>query len=140
MAITTLEAAILKVVDIVKAVDGVKAAPDYLPDSVYQYPMAICRPGAGTWEYGPGYGNKLGLHTIIVELMVPYKDMARDIQKLCDFLDTIPNAIMADPTLGATVNTFGTIRTDGIVAMIYNGMDMLAIRWYIDGVKLITAY
>jgi hypothetical protein len=135
----TLDGAIRSVQSILGGISGIRSAPDYPPDSVNQGLTIITRPGPGNWQYrAVAPLDKRGQHTIIIELMTPHRDMARDIQALCGYLDIIPDALMQDVTLRGAADQIGDIRTDGLVRLEYNGIDMLAIRWHLENVYLVT--
>src|SRR5512139_3347037 len=128
----TLQAAIAKIQDIAGAVSGIRAAPEYLPETINIYPFLVCYAGSGSYEYAPA-GVMKGLHNIILELHIARKDLPRDTEKAMPYADSIPLAIFHDPTLGGTVSTFGRISyTFG--GMQYGDQMTLGFRFTLEGV------
>ena len=131
-----LQDAIEKVQNLAGAVSGIRAAPDYLPESLNIFPFLVCYAGTGSFEYSPA-GVMKGLHNIILELHVARHDLPRDTKSAMQYSDSIPKAIMADPTLGGTVSTIGRI-TYTFGGMQYGDQMTLGFRFTLEGVKLQT--
>lgn len=118
------------------AVDGIRAAPDYIPESLNIFPFLVCYAGTGSFEISPT-GVMKGLHSIILELHVARRDLSRDVKNAMQYSDSIPLALMHDPTIGGTVSTFGRISyTFG--GMQYGDQLTLGFRFTIENVKLQT--
>lgn len=131
-----LQDAIAKVQDIAGAVSGIRAHPEYLPESINKFPFLVCYAGSGSFEIGPS-GVMKGLHNIILELHVSRQNLPQDAKNVMQYSDSIPLALMADPTLGATVSTIGRISyTFG--GMQYADQLTLGFRFTLEGVKLQT--
>jgi hypothetical protein len=131
-----LQDAIAKIQSLVGAVSGIRAAPEYLPESINIFPYAVCYAGSGSYDFAPA-GVMKGLHNIILEIHVARKDLPRDTEKVMDYADSIPLAIMHDPTLSATVSTIGRISyTFG--GMQYGDQLTLGFRFTLENVKLQT--
>jgi len=131
-----LQDAIAKVQELAGAVSGIRAAPEYLPESINIFPFLVCYAGSGSFEIAPA-GVMKGLHNIILELHVARQDLPRDTKNVMQYSDSIPQAIMADPTLGGTVSTIGSISyTFG--GMQYGTQQTLGFRFTIQSVKLQT--
>ena len=130
----TIEAAIGAIQAIVGAVSGIKGAPDYPPESLGVYPMAVCYPGDGDVEIKVA-GEMQGLHNIVLEVHAARKNLKTDVDALIGFGDTIPAALLADTTLDGAVDTFGgmSYRFGG---MSYNGMDTIGWRFTLRNVKI----
>jgi hypothetical protein len=99
-----LLAAILAVQDIIGAIPGIRNAPDYPPDALNAFPFAVCYVSSGTWQFGPADDRK-GLHTITLQVHWARKDLARDVAKAMVLAETIPDALLRNPTLAGTVDT-----------------------------------
>jgi hypothetical protein len=93
---------------LLRAVSGIRVVPDDPPDSMNIYPFAVVYPGSGTWDQGVP-GERLGLCSLIVELHVARRDLPTAVQHALTFADTVPDALMADPTLTGSVSTYGVI-------------------------------
>ena len=132
-----LQAAIDDVQNTVAGLTGIRAAPHEPPESLNVYPFCVAYAGSGSWEYGP-MGDKKGIQNIVLELHVARKDLARDIAAAMAYCESIPNAIMADPTLGGTVNTISGPIVYTFGALSWAGTDTLGFRWTIP-VKLQSA-
>ena len=104
MALTGLIAAIADVQGTVGALTGIREGPTYPGDKLPPLPSSFCFASSGEWKQQPA-GYRTGLHTITLQIHWDRKDLARDVTKAMGFCETIPNAIMADPTLGSTVST-----------------------------------
>jgi hypothetical protein len=118
-------------------VSGIRAAPEYPTEDINIFPFAMAYSGGGTWEFGAGGGMK-GLHTIVLEVHVARKDLPRDTKVLMVFSDSVPRALLSDPTLGGHISTFGMIRyTFGQLG--WAGTQTLGFRFYIENVKMEAA-
>ena len=124
----SLAGAIVYLQTTVGAVDGIRAAPAYPPDSMSVYPFAVCYPGSGVWERMSDW--KKGLHTVNLEVHWARKDQYRDVEKAAAFAESIPNDILADPTLGGNCNTV-TACSYSFGAMQYGGVDTIGYRYSI---------
>lgn len=131
-----LQDAIAKVQEIAGAVDGIRAAPEYVPEEINVFPFLVCYAGNGSYDFAPA-GVMKGLHNIILELHVARKDLPRDVEKAMKYADNIPLAIMDDPTLGGTVSTIGVITyTFGMLG--YGTTETIGFRFMIQNVKVQT--
>ncbi len=100
-----LQEAINGIQDAVGALDGVRKAPDYPPEQLNQFPFAVCWAAEGTFEYSTP-GVRKGLHVIELALHVARNgDLPREVALAMPYIETVPDALMADPTLGGTVAT-----------------------------------
>jgi hypothetical protein len=132
----TLQDAIAYVQTLVGGVSGIRAAPEYPTEDINIFPFAMAYSGGGTWEISAGRAK--GLHTIVIEIHVARQDLPRDTHALMAFSDSIPQALLSDPTLGGNIATFGTIRyTFGQLG--WAGIQTLGFRFYIDNVKMEAA-
>lgn len=99
-----LQAAIAAIQAVMRGMTGIRYAPDYPLDAINVYPYAVCFAGSGEWRQEPALWKK-GLHTITLQVHWARKDLPRDVGKAMLFAESIPNAIMKDPTLAGTVDT-----------------------------------
>jgi len=99
----TLQDAIEAIQTHALALSGMKEAPSYAPEKLSDFPFAVSFPGRGSW--GRVTDRKKGLHTIITEIHVARKDMARDLKLVMPYSELFPNAVLGDPTLGGDVDT-----------------------------------
>ena len=128
-----LQDAINHIQDLTGAVDGIRAAPDYPPEQSNVYPFCVAYMGTGEIGFDAGVGTA-GIHSIVVELHVARKDLARDIAKAAPYVDSIPAALLADPTLGGTVELFENI-TYEFTPMQWDTVETVGFRFILNGVK-----
>jgi hypothetical protein len=118
------------------AVGGLRAVYAYAPDQANAFPLAVIYPFSGTWSHDTPE-TKMGLHTIAIDIHVPRKDLARDMDKLYPFCESIPNAIIVAwvaEELGA-MDAFDMI-TYQFSSFGYGGTDTIGWRFLITEVKM----
>lgn len=130
----TVLSAVKGLAAIVRAVSGVRAAPDYPPDQMSEYPFAVTMARAGRFDFGVA-GESKGLHDLVVQLHIARKDLPVDVQAAMGYSDSVPLAIMGDVTLGGNVSTFQRISYE-FGEMEYAGVQTVGFRWVIEGCKL----
>lgn len=86
---------IVAIRDDLRALPYIRSVPDTIPDSVNAYPAVMVYPGAFNWKLGSHSGDRglpmaMGLGTIIVDLAIPRKDLAREVGKLTAFASSVP--------------------------------------------------
>lgn len=137
----TILAVVQAVQDIVGAVTGIRAAPDYPPDNIGGiFPISIVYPPRGNIKDGPGYLGMTALHQIVIELHFPRTDLSKAVEASISYIDSIPNALFKDPTIGGSASTFEDIEyTFG--SMSWGEPPSLiptfGIRFTVNGIKLI---
>ncbi len=138
----TLAATIDQVQTYMRALSGIRAAPDEIPERVNVFPFVITRPGTGTWEFGAA-GDKKGLHNIVIELHVARKDLPRDIATALPYCESIPNLLMYkllnDNKWNGTVDTIGSI---GYRFMVWDWspeLKTIGFEFTVNGVKILSA-
>jgi hypothetical protein len=87
----TLQAFVDQVQDAVGALSGIRGAPDEPPEQIAAFPFAVAYVRDGSYE--EKQGTLLGNHTVVVELHVARKDLARDVAAAMGYAKSIPNAI-----------------------------------------------
>ena len=107
----TIQAAVTAIQGVVENVTGIQAAPDNPPDAMLAFPFSVTYPGTGTW-ITESAGQKKGLHNLVCEIHVQdIGGLGVAYQASVGYGDTVPNALMSDPTLGGAVDTIvGEIR------------------------------
>ena len=113
-----LQSAIEAIQDVCLAVSGVRAAPDYPPESANAFPFVACYPVSGSFVGGP-MGAMKALHGIAVEVHVARRDLPNDVQTIIGYGETIAAALLNAPTLASTVDT---IRADEGISYTFGGM------------------
>ena len=126
----SLLSAITQVQTTIAAVTGIKAAPANPPDAPSgQWPLSVAFPRLGRFS-GGGYAQVVGYHTIIVQIHYARADLARAYSTICPYLETVIEALLADPTLGATVTTIDGEITYTFGEMVWGGIP--TIGWQFD--------
>ena len=122
--------------DLLKAgVTGILEAYDYPPDNLPDEKVFITYYGGGTANTESA-GMTKKLFSITSEFHVFRKDLSRDVKLIMDSIDTIHDVLLADPTLGATVSTFGYLEVTPPTASEYNGVPTLMIQFILRDVKI----
>lgn len=105
---TDIEPAVLRVQEIVGALEGIRAAPDYPPEQSSVFPFAVSFI-ADVETTRHTVGNVTELYTIRTAIHISRKDLPRDIQTMAPYPKLFTRAIVTDPTLKrdgeATVDT-----------------------------------
>ncbi len=132
-----------RMADKIEAISGIKGASDYLPEQLPSVDnWVVIYPGETTFIGGEPAGYMTALYTIVVELHTPRKNLPNDIERLMPYFSAIPNALyddLFDGLMNSTVSTIGEITSEGLVSLKYAGIDTLAFRYRVNGVKLQTA-
>jgi hypothetical protein len=135
---TTLQDAISEIAALLRAVSGIRAAPEYPSDQINAFPTVIIRAWSGSYEaepFGGAGGAKKGLHDVAVEVHVARKGAPYDVKLAMRYSDTVPAALLADPTLGGKADTFARIRyTFGDLEK-YTGTPTVGWLFIVEGIK-----
>lgn len=132
----TVQDAVKDIAGVVRALAGIKQAPDYALDQINTFPFALVYPRVGTFETAP-IEVQTGLHTIVIEIHVEKKLLPNDIKRVIAYVDSVPAALhkaLKDGTF-STVQTWETIRYE-FGALGWGGMDTMGVRFYIERVKV----
>jgi hypothetical protein len=93
------------------ALDGMRSAPDYPPETINVFPFSVAYAMNGSFAPFPA-GAQTGLHQIVVDVHVARKDLPRDVEKMMPWLETVSNALLrsvgmpAGDRFGNTIQTF----------------------------------
>ncbi len=97
-----------------RALPGVADAPTRVPEGAGMFPFAVSYPRSGslvritdTWK---------GLHVLITEIHVERSMLPAAVEKAQAYIESFPNRILNDPTLGGSVST---IRMDDAAPVTY---------------------
>jgi len=130
----TVENAIIALQEIAGAVTGIKGAPNYAPDALNVYPIAVAYPESGNISIQV-VGEMQGLHALVLEVHVARKNLASDIQLAISYIESIAAAILDDVTLSGTVDTLGGLEYR-FGAMSWGGQDTFGVRFRLTNVKI----
>jgi hypothetical protein len=132
----TIVQAIAAIQDTVGAVTGIRVAPDYAPDNLSIFPASVVYPRTGTIDSGPA-GNMKALHNFVIEIHVDRMNLQKDLARVIPFGDSIPEALLDDPTIDGTISTFGVIDyTFG--PMTWGDIPTIGWRFVVNACKLQT--
>jgi len=134
MTDSKLTSAVKEVASIVLTVSGVAGAPDFPPESLNYFPFAVTYPVRGRYILSPAQ-TMTELHSIAVELHINKKHLPIDVEKLLQFAEAIPEAIMKTYNLNGKVQTFGEITYD-IKYVEWGNIETLALVFTIHDVKI----
>lgn len=118
----------------VDALTGVRNAPSYPPNILPEGLTAVTYPVSGVIGANSS-GWMQELHSVNIDLVLPAKDLARDLTVLWPFLRSIPNGIMSDPDFGSNASTFNDISYQYIV-FDEAGIQYRGYRFTISGIKI----
>ena len=131
-----------RMADKIEAITGIKGASDYLPEALPATEnWVVIYPGATEFIGGAPNGYMTALYTVVIEIHTPRVNLPHAIERLIPFFDDIPNAIyddLFDGLLNGTVSTIGNITSEGLVALNYAGIDTVAFRYRVNGIKIQT--
>lgn len=135
--------AVLGVATVVRAVSGIAQAFDYPPDQPNYSPFTVTYVSDGDLAAGPE-GTRRDLLNIATDLLLPYTMKLDDaIQTLTPFLDTIPQAFLAEVSgagarFGGTITTFANTHISFIPKTDYAGVEMRGYQFVMQGVKILV--
>lgn len=132
-----------RMADKIALVTGIKGASDYLPEALPTTEnWVVIYPGETEFIGGEPSGYMTALYTVVVEIHTPRVVLPEAIKRLMPFFDDIPNALyddLFDGYMNNTVSTIGTITSEGLISLNYAGIDTIAFRYKVNGIKIQTA-
>ena len=99
----TLRAAIEKLQTHAKTA-GANDAPVDPTETAVAWPFSVCYPASGK-IIAETAGAEKDLHTLFLDLHVNRQDLPTDVYTVLSFLESFKPLLIADPTLGDTVDT-----------------------------------
>jgi hypothetical protein len=119
----------------VDAITGIRSAPNYPPNQLTGMVLtAVTYPASGTIR-ALSAGWMQELHTVNIDLILPAKDLTRDMIILNPFLRSVPNAIIKAPTFGGNASTFDSLSYSYILVE-DGGIQYRGYRFVISGIKI----
>lgn len=131
-----IEDAIAAVVVMLQTVTALKQVPVNPPETVNVDTYAIVYTRTGVIDNGV-VGGKFAMHSIAIDALTKRTDLGRDMARVKPFVDQIPNTLLADATLGGTVQTFRSVSYE-LVYPDYAGVAMVGYQFILNDVKIIT--
>ena len=137
MANTQLLDAIGEIIDEIKTISGIRAAPDVPPENNDLFPFVLVYPDYGVYEYGMPIGYERALHNIAIELHIARKDLPRDYSTVMSLIDEIPIELgkLLKASGFSNLQTWESIEYN-FQSMNYAGVETLGVRYTINGVKI----
>jgi hypothetical protein len=113
---------------------GAKEAPTLPPETNVSFPFSVCYPAIGNFA-GQSGGWEKDLTTVYLDVHFNRVDLPTDVDAVIMFLDDFKPLLIADPTLGGTVDTLQMSDTNPIPwefgQMKYAGQETLGLRFRI---------
>lgn len=138
-----LESALTQINTVVAGVTGIRQSHNYAPENPSAWPAAVIFPQSGSVNASP-QGARRSLHNINIDLLVPEQssNLARQLELLYPFLDTIPAAFLAQISdnggqFGGTILTFSEVSYTFIVVN-YAAVPCRGYRFTLRDVKIIV--
>ena len=131
----TLQAVVSAIQAKVGAISGIRAAPEYMPETPGAFPFIQAYVTSG--EYERRKGTMVGTHSIVVALHVARQDLPRAIEAAMGYAKSIPNAIydaMMDGNLSSTVSHIGKI-TYTFGELHYGDAQTLGFRFVVEEIR-----
>jgi hypothetical protein len=135
---TNIADVILEIQTEIAKISGIQQAPQYPPDKLTEYPFAVCYPDNGRITTETKGATK-GLHNIVIEIHLARKLLNETVKKAIQYIDLVPEELFSSlfnseftPT---KFQTFGAVRYE-FVAMEWNGVDTLGLRFVMEDVKV----
>lgn len=85
------------------AMTGIRIAPEHPTDAVAAWPAVLSYVGACDVSQS-SLTHRTRIFTIVTEIHVPRKDLARDVKRLENYPTDFPDQIFSDPTLDGAVD------------------------------------
>lgn len=95
--------AIARIQTIARGLAGMVEAPEYVPESINQFPFAMTYYRQGNTTSMIGW--RKGLHTVFCEIHVARQILPNALKLAMPFYERFMIALIADPSLGGTVST-----------------------------------
>jgi hypothetical protein len=137
MTNSDLQNVVEAVISTVFNVGGISQAPTYPAEKLETFPFVVVYVDRGIWQFGAN-PLKTGLHNVAVELHINRKDLPIDTAKAMVFSDSVPNALLKNPTLNGKCSTFGRISYQfGLLN--WGESQTMGFRWVIEDIKCESA-
>ncbi len=140
MAAQRVQAALRQLQLYMATLAGIKAAPEYPPEQLDPFPIAVAYVQDGVVLPGEPAGAKTGLYTLMVEVHVARAgDLPKAAEALAGFADSVPDLLIDklwnDNKWAGTINTFEQIRVTFGPSK-WAGIDTLSYKFAVEATKL----
>lgn len=99
----TPQDAIARIQAIARGLTGMVEAPEYPPENMVQFPLAMTYYRQGNTTLMSGW--RKGLHTVFCEVHLSRQLLPGTVKAAMPYYERMMTALEADPTLGGTVST-----------------------------------
>jgi hypothetical protein len=136
------ENAIAQIANVVSNVNGIKQAPPQPTEKFTEFPFASIYLTTGNLAVGP-IGTRKSLYNIAIDVLTDRKSLPDDLVILHPFIDTIPEALLAEVSgngnrFEQTISTFNDITIQFIPGVTYAEIDMIGYRFIMVDVKILV--
>lgn len=120
---------------VVAGVVGIRKAFKYPPGKGASRPFAVVYAREGTTTFQPGFIKWLG--EVVIEIHFPAQDLARAVEKVAVFVDSVPYALIEQLNDGGYthLHTFGDIGMS-FNRWTYGGIETIGYAFVVRGVKV----
>ncbi|MCP4567981.1 MAG: hypothetical protein GY841_10415 [FCB group bacterium] len=108
----TVNAAIEWIQAKMRVLEGVRKATEAPPDKIGADMTVIAYTPSGSVRPGAPARARTDFHTVHIDLMIPFKNLARDYTRLSPYIEKMATVICSDLTWGGTVETIGAQNLD----------------------------
>lgn len=119
--------AINRIQAIARGLTGVKEAPNFMPESMNQFPFALTYYRQGDTTAMMGW--RKALHTVFMEIHLARQILPATIEQAMQYYERVMAALVDDPTLGGTVSTIVWPVTQTFGWLSYGGSDNIHVGW-----------
>ncbi len=127
-----VQSAVLGLAALAGTLQGIRKgqAYDMPPDRMAVFPAAMCYAGAGEERREKTLIRRE--YTLVCEIHYPRKSLPRAVTELMPYVDDLPAAIWANPTLNGTVTGVLAVAVELDWEREYNGVETLALKVSVD--------
>ena len=135
------EKALTQIAYVISNVAGIHQAPERPGETQNDYPFAAIYLTTGNLGLG-AIGTRKSLYNIAIDVLTARLDLARDLEILNPFLDTVVDALVAEVSddggkFENTISTFDEITMQFIPRVDYAGVQMIGYRFVMSNVKIL---
>jgi hypothetical protein len=136
------EDALTQIALVISNVNGIKKAPAQPTETFNEFPFAAIYLTTGTLSVG-AIGTRKSLYNIAIDVLKNRISLPDDLALLNPFLDTIPEALLAEVSgdgnrFEQTISTFSEITMQFIPFTKYAEVEMIGYRFIMNNVKILV--
>ena len=136
------EDALTQIAIVVSSVNGIHQAPAHPTETFNDFPFAAIYLTTGNLGVG-AIGTRKSLYNIAIDVLTRRINLPDDLALLNPFLDTIPEALLAEVSgngnrFESTISTFDEITMQFIPMTKYAEVEMIGYRFIMNNVKILV--